>query len=144
MPNVQYVEGCGYLREDVIPEENKSKIQNISGTQMRKMLHEKTPIPSWYTYPDIAEELQKAYNQQSPGICVYFVGLSGSGKSTLAGALKSRLMELENRNISILDGDVVRNHLSKGLGFSKQDRSTNVRRIGYVASEIVKHGGVVI
>jgi len=144
MPNVQYVEGLGNVREDAIPDEYKSKIKNISGTEMRRMLHNKIPIPDWYTYPDIAEELQKAYNQQRPGICIYFVGLSGSGKSTLAGALKSRLMEKENRNITILDGDVVRNHLSKGLGFSKQDRSTNVRRIGYVASEIVKHGGVVI
>ena len=144
LPNVQYVKDFGYLREDLIEEAHKSQIQNISGTEMRNMLKNKLPIPDWYTYPDIAIELQKAYNKQSGGLCIYFVGLSGSGKSTLANALKSQLMETEQRNISLLDGDVVRTHLSKGLGFSKQDRSTNVRRIGYVASEIVKHGGLVI
>lgn len=144
LPNVQYVDTLGYLREDQIPEQYQSKIQNISGTEMRNLLQKKLPIPEWYTYSDIAIELQKAYLKQLNGICIYLVGLSGSGKSTLALALKSRLMEMDNRNISLLDGDVVRNHLSKGLGFSKKDRSINVRRIGYVASEIVKHGGVVI
>ena len=77
------------------------------------------------------------------GLCLYFTGLSGAGKSTIANALYSRLLELvNNRNITVLDGDTVRLNLSKELGFSKKDRSTNVRRIGYVASEIVKHRGI--
>jgi len=79
------------------------------------------------------------------GTCFYFIGLSASGKTTLALALKSKLENiLPNKQISFLDGDIIRTHLSKGLGFSKEDRSINVRRIGYVASEIVKHNGIVI
>jgi len=79
------------------------------------------------------------------GFCVYVIGLSSSGKTTVANALKQRLQELTiGRQISLLDGDIIRKNLSKGLGFSREDRSTNVRRIGYVASEIVKHGGIVI
>ena len=144
LPNVQYVEGIGYVKENQISQYDKCKIKNISGTELRNLLLTGMEIPEWYTYPDIALELQQAYLKQSNGICLYFVGLSGSGKSTLAQALKSKLMDLTRKNISLLDGDVIRNHLSKELGFSKQDRSTNVRRIGFVASEIVKHGGIVI
>jgi sulfate adenylyltransferase len=143
LPNIQYVEGSGYLREDRIPTELQANIKNISGTAMRNMLENHLPIPEWYTYPDIAEELQRAYDQ-SKGVCIYLIGLSGSGKSTLANALKSHLLETQRKPVTILDGDVVRNNLSKGLGFTRADRSTNVRRIGYVASEIVKHGGIVI
>ena len=143
VPNVQYIEGHGYIREDKIPDDLKGEIQNLSGTNLRKMIRENLPIPEWYTYPDISNELRK-YNQTGSGTCIYFIGLSGSGKSTLANSLKNRLMELVCKPITILDGDIVRQNLSKGLGFSKQDRSTNVRRIGYVASEIVKHGGIVL
>ena len=79
------------------------------------------------------------------GFCLYFVGLSGSGKSTLANAVLFKLHELErHRQITLLDGDIIRRHLSKGLGFNRDDRSTNVQRIGYVASEVVKHGGIVL
>jgi sulfate adenylyltransferase len=144
LPNVQYVEGLGYLREDEIPTECQSQIKNISGTAMRSLLMSGQPIPDWYTYPEISEILHKSVKNQTTGLCIYLIGLSGSGKSTLANALRSHLMETECRPITILDGDAVRLNLSKGLGFSKADRSTNVRRIGYVASEIVKHGGLVI
>ncbi len=141
---MQYVEGLGYLREDEIPSDAQSQIRNISGTAMRNLLMSRQPIPDWYTYPEISQILQKSVQNQTTGLCIYLIGLSGSGKSTLANALRSHLMETECRPITILDGDAVRLNLSKGLGFSKADRSTNVRRIGYVASEIVKHGGLVI
>ncbi|MDN3508150.1 MAG: adenylyl-sulfate kinase, partial [Simkaniaceae bacterium] len=102
-------------------------------------------IPAWFSYPDILSELRAAY-RKSNGFCVYFTGLSGSGKTTLAQALKERLLAIDplKRKITILDGDVIRRHLSKGLGFSKQDRSINVQRIGYVASLVVRNGGICI
>ena len=121
-------------------------VDQISGTQQRKMLENNEPIPEWFTFSEISEILQKEYkpkNQQ--GFCVYIVGLSGSGKTTIANALREVIYEkTSNRTVTILDGDVVRQNLSKGLGFSREDRSTNVRRIGYVASEIVKHNGIVL
>src|SRR5882672_10247680 len=78
-----------------------------------------------------------------PGCCIWLTGLSGAGKSTIAALLRSRL-ERRGRTVTLLDGDVVRTHLSKGLGFSKNDRDTNIRRIGFVAAEVVRHGGVAI
>ncbi len=118
---------------------------SISGTELRRRLAEGEEIPSWFTYPEVEAELRKAYPpQHAKGFTVFFTGLSGSGKSTLANALMQRLLELTGRPVTLLDGDVVRTHLSKGLGFSKEDRSTNVRRIGYVASEITRHRGIAI
>lgn len=118
---------------------------NISGTQLRARLANGDEIPSWFTYPEVAAELRRAYPpRHQQGFCVFFTGLPCSGKSTLANALMIRLMELTARPVTLLDGDVVRTNLSKGLGFSKEDRSTNVRRIGYVASEIVRHRGIAI
>ena len=99
-----------------------------------------TEIPNWFSFKDVVDILRKSVKK---GFCMYFTGLSGSGKSTLANALKVRLEEfILDKEITILDGDQIRLHLSKGLTFSKEDRSMNVRRIGYVASEIVKHGGI--
>ena len=124
---------------------DEDEILHISGTKQRELLNKGLPIPSWFTFPDIEQELRKSYkpvNEQ--GFCVYFVGLSGSGKSTVMNALKAKLMALDSRHITTLDGDVVRQHLSKGLGFNREDRSTNVRRIGWIASEIVKHNGIVM
>ena len=119
-------------------------VQSISGTAFRKMLESGSNIPSWYSYPGVIATLQQYYNRPR-GTCYYFVGLSGSGKSTLAEILKSHLEEeYPHRQVTLLDADIIRTHLSKGLGFSKEDRSLNVRRIGYVASEIVKHGGLAI
>lgn len=119
-------------------------VKNISGTLFRSMLEKGQPIPSWYSYPKVVDAL-KAYYNKPKGSCFYFVGLSGSGKSTLAEALKAQLEEkFPCREVTLLDADIIRTHLSKGLGFSKEDRSMNVRRIGYVASEIVRHGGVVL
>uniref|UniRef100_A0A6C0D100 adenylyl-sulfate kinase n=1 Tax=viral metagenome TaxID=1070528 RepID=A0A6C0D100_9ZZZZ len=119
-------------------------IKTISGTQFRKMLETGSDIPNWYSYPDVITFL-KQYYQKPRGVCYYFVGISGSGKSTLAEILCAKLEELHpTRAVTLLDADIIRSHISKGLGFSKEDRSTNVRRIGYVASEIVKHGGIVV
>lgn len=115
----------------------------ISGTQQRKLLRENKPIPSWFSYPEIIAILRKEFKKDK-GIVFYLIGLSGAGKSTIANNLIAVLKELTFKTISYLDGDIVRQNLSKGLGFSKEDRSTNVRRIGYVASEIAKHGGICI
>jgi len=117
-------------------------VKNISGTQFRSMLEANKEIPSWYSYPEVVDVLRAYYNKPV-GICYYFVGLSGSGKSTYAEALKGYFEE-NMLEVTLLDADVIRANLSKGLGFSKEDRSMNVRRIGYVASEIVRHGGIVI
>ena len=120
------------------------RTKQISGTQFRALLESGSTVPSWYSYPEVIAPLQ-AFYQKPRGLCVYFVGLSGAGKSTLALALKARIQEeAPHREVTILDADEIRTNLSKGLGFSKEDRSTNVRRIGYVASEIVRHGGIVL
>ena len=119
-------------------------VQNISGTQFRSMLDSGAEIPSWYSYPKVVDSLREYYNKPR-GSCFYFVGLSGSGKTTLVDALKGHLEEaFPSKEVTVLDADIIRTHLSKGLGFSKEDRSMNVRRIGYVASEIVRHGGIVL
>lgn len=133
-----------YLPANEVP--NNMTVANISGTDQRRMLTNGEEIPEWFSFPKVVEELRKDYVPlDKKGFCLYFVGLSGSGKSTIANAVKTRLLEIETaRKVSVLDGDVIRTHLSKGLGFSKADRSTNVQRIGYVASEIVKHNGIVL
>lgn len=134
---------CKYASIDTIDEE-KYKIMKISGTQQREMLRTGIKLPEWFTFPEIEEELVKQFKSSyDKGLCLYFIGLSGSGKTTVVKALREKMREYTEKDISILDGDVIRQNLSKGLGFSKEDRSTNVRRIGYVASEIVKHGGIV-
>ena len=118
---------------------------SISGTQVREeYLGQGRTLPSWFTRPEVAEILAESHPpKHRQGVCVWFTGLSGSGKSTTAEALTDLLME-HGRQVTLLDGDVVRTHLSKGLGFSKEDRDTNILRIGFVASEIVRHGGMAI
>ena len=122
------------------------KVLNISGTEQRRLLKTGAEIPAWFSFPEIVEELRLEYRMLNKrGLCIYLTGLSGSGKSTVANFLMEKIMENEKeRKITMLDADVVRTNLSKGLGFSREDRSTNVRRIGYVCSEIVKHGGIAI
>ena len=118
---------------------------SISGTQVREeYLNAGKPIPDWFTRPEVADILGDTYPpRHRQGVCIWFTGLSGSGKSTTADVLTSLLME-HGRQVTVLDGDVVRTNLSRGLGFSKEDRDTNILRIGYVASEIVRHGGIAI
>ncbi|MBI4034525.1 bifunctional sulfate adenylyltransferase/adenylylsulfate kinase [Candidatus Saccharibacteria bacterium] len=117
----------------------------ISGTQLRELLNDGRPLPEWFTYPEVARELQKTHRpRDQQGFVVFFTGLSGAGKSTIAKALLVKLLESGRRSVTLLDGDVVRKHLSSELGFSKEDRDLNIRRIGYVASEIAKHGGIAV
>lgn len=117
----------------------------ISGTQVREdYLNRGIKLPDWFTRPEVAEILAEAYPLKArQGVCIWFTGLSGAGKSTVAEILTVMLLEY-GRRVTLLDGDVVRTHLSKGLGFGKEDRDTNIRRIGFVAAEIVRHGGIVI
>jgi sulfate adenylyltransferase len=118
---------------------------SISGTEVRNdYLATGVPLPSWFTRPDVATILSEvSVPRHRQGFCVWFTGLSAAGKSTIADILVVMLME-QGRQVTVLDGDVVRTHLSKGLGFSKDDRDTNILRIGFVASEIVRHHGAVI
>lgn len=120
-------------------------VRSISGTQVREQyLDRGVRLPDWYTRPEVAEILAESYPpRHRQGVCVWFTGLSGSGKSTTAEVLTVLLME-RGRQVAVLDGDVVRTHLSKGLGFTKQGRDANILRIGFVASEIVKAGGAVV
>jgi sulfate adenylyltransferase len=119
--------------------------RSISGTQVRdEYLGKGVPLPSWFTRPEVAAILGESYPpRHRQGVCIWFTGLSGAGKSTTAEILSVLLLE-HGRQSTMLDGDVVRTHLSKGLGFSKEDRDTNIVRIGFVAAEIARHGGVAI
>jgi len=119
--------------------------ETVSGSELRKYLSEGKKIPEWFTYAEVANELRKSTpSKKNRGITIFFTGLSGSGKSTLANGLLIKLLENGTRPVSLLDGDIVRTHLSSELGFSKEHRSINVRRIGYVASEITKNRGIAI
>ena len=122
-----------------------TKTASISGTQVREQyLNAGRLLPDWFTRPEVAEILSESYPPRfKQGLCVWFTGLSGSGKTTTSEIFTVLLME-HGRQVTVLDGDVVRTNLSKGLGFSAEDRDTNIRRIGYVAAEIVRHGGSVI
>ena len=119
--------------------------KTISGSELRKHLDEGTNIPEWFTYKEVAKELQRSNPpKEKRGFTIFFTGLSGSGKSTLANGLMVKLLENGSRPVTLLDGDIVRTHLSSELGFSKEHRSLNVRRIGFVASEITKNKGIAI
>ena len=132
-----------YEEQNKVPE--GAHIYSISGTQVREdYLAKGKLLPEWFTRPETAEILQQMYPpRHKQGVCLWFTGLSGSGKSTTAEIVTSLLLE-RGRQVTVLDGDVVRTHLSKGLGFSREDRDTNILRIGFVASEIARHGGMVI
>ncbi|HBG51814.1 MAG TPA: adenylyltransferase, partial [Gammaproteobacteria bacterium] len=120
-------------------------VLNISGTEFRRRLREGADIPEWFSYPEVVAELKRSYPpRQQQGFTVFFTGLSGSGKSTIANALMVKLMEMGGRPVTLLDGDLVRKHLSSELGFSKEHRNLNILRIGYVAAEITKHRGIAV
>ena len=120
-------------------------VLNISGTELRRRLSEGLEIPEWFSFPEVVAELRKTHPPRSKqGFTVFFTGFSGSGKSTIANALMVKLMEMGGRPVTLLDGDIVRKNLSSELGFSKEHRDLNIRRIGYVASEITKNGGIAI
>jgi sulfate adenylyltransferase len=122
-----------------------ARVMTLSGTEVRTgFLANGDRPPEWLTRAEVADILASVYPpRHQQGFCVWFTGLSGAGKSTIASVLTEYLAEC-GRQVTVLDGDVVRTHLSKGLGFGKEDRDTNIRRIGFVAAEIVRHHGAVI
>lgn len=125
--------------------EEGQTILDISGTELRRRLREGLDIPDWFSFPTVVQELRRTSPPRAEqGFTVFFTGFSGSGKSTIANALMVKLMEMGGRPVTLLDGDLVRKHLSSELGFSKEHRDLNIRRIGYVASEITKNGGIAI
>lgn len=132
-----------YVPENEVPP--GARTLNISGTELRRRLNEGSDLPPWFTFPEVARELQRSYlPRQRQGFTVFFTGLSGSGKSTIANVLRIKFLELGGRPVTLLDGDIVRKNLSSELGFSKEHRDINIRRIGFVASEITKNGGIAI
>ena len=132
-----------YVPEDEV--KNGARVLNISGTDLRDRLNQGRDIPAWFTYPEVVHELRRSYPpRHKQGVTIFFTGLSGSGKSTIANVLRTKFLETGGRPVTLLDGDLVRKHLSSELGFSKEHRDINIRRIGYVASEITKNGGIAI
>ncbi len=132
-----------YVPQDKIS--SGTRTLDISGTELRKRLAKGREIPEWFTFPEVAQELRKTHPpRHKQGFTVFFTGLSGAGKSTIANVLMVKLLEIGGRPVTLLDGDIVRKHLSSELGFSKEHRDINIRRIGYVASEITKNGGIAI
>jgi sulfate adenylyltransferase len=139
-----YVEDLDkYVPEDEVPPGARALI--ISGTELRNRLAEGREIPAWFTFPEVARELRRSHPpRHRQGFTVFFTGLSGSGKSTIANVLLVKFLEMGGRPVTLLDGDIVRKHLSSELGFSKEHRDVNIRRIGFVASEITKNGGIAL
>jgi len=136
-------EKAQYFPADEVPEGDT--VLDISGTELRRRLAEGLEIPDWFSFPQVVTELRRTRPARSKqGFTVFFTGFSGSGKSTIANALMVKLMEMGGRPVTLLDGDLVRKNLSSELGFSKEHRDLNIRRIGYVASEITKNGGIAI
>ncbi len=132
-----------YVPDNEVP--TGARVLNLSGTDLRDRLNEGRDIPAWFTYPEVVRELRRSFPpRHRQGVTIFFTGLSGSGKSTIANVLLTKFLEVGGRPVTILDGDLVRKHLSSELGFSKEHRDINIRRIGYVASEITKNGGIAI
>jgi sulfate adenylyltransferase len=132
-----------YVPADEVAE--GARVLSISGTDLRRRLAEGSEIPSWFTFPDVAAALRDRHPpRHHQGFTVFFTGLSGSGKSTVANVLLVKLLEMGGRPVTLLDGDIVRKNLSSELGFSREHRDINIRRIGYVASEITKNGGIAV
>ena len=132
-----------YVAADELPEGTRTL--SLSGTELRARLADGRPIPEWFTPTEVARELRRTHPpRQKSGFTVFFSGLSGAGKSTIANVLMVKLLELGGRPVTLLDGDIVRKNLSSELGFSREHRDLNIRRIGFVASEITKNGGIAI
>ena len=132
-----------FVPADQVPD--GSHVLDISVPELRARLSGGREIPSWFTFPEVARELRRNHPpRRSQGFTIFFTGLSGSGKSTVAKILLTKFLEKGGRPVTLLDGDIVRKHLSSELGFSREHRDMNIRRIGFVASEITKNGGIAI
>src|ERR1700731_4908320 len=132
-----------YVPDDEV--KKGDRVLNISGTELRQRLNEGREIPSWFTYPEVVAELRCSFPPRHKlRITIFFTGLSGSVKSTIEKVLMTKFLEAGGRAVTMLDGDLVGKNLSSELGFSKEHRDINIRRIGYVASEITKNGGIAI
>ncbi|MCE5393269.1 MAG: adenylyl-sulfate kinase [Acidithiobacillus sp.] len=134
-------------RKTYVPraEANGERLDDLSGTELRRRLAAQEEIPEWFSPPEVIQILRQAYRgADRRGLVLWFTGLSASGKSTLAGMLARYLEQRDSRAITLLDGDVVRRFLSRGLGFSREDREENIRRIGFVASLVARHGGIAL
>lgn len=142
--NMVYVEDRGtYMPDDEVP--SGSRVLSLSGTELRERLAGGHDVPEWFTYPEVLQELRGTFPpRHAQGFTVFFSGLSGAGKSTIANVLLVKFLEMGGRPVTLLDGDIVRQNLSSELGFSKEHRDLNIRRIGFVASEITKNGGIAI
>jgi len=142
--NMVYVEEQdAYYPDDEVPED--ARVLSISGTELRRRLADGREIPAWFSFPEVVAELRRTHPpRSSQGLTVFLTGLSGSGKSTIANVLLVKFLEAGGRPVTLLDGDLVRKNLSSELGFSREHRDINIRRIGYVASEITKNGGIAI
>jgi len=141
---VSYVEDLDtYLPQDEIPA--GARTLDISGTELRRRLQQGSELPAWFTFPEVAAELRRTHPpRHKQGFTVFLTGLSGAGKSTIASVLLVKFMEVGGRPVTLLDGDIVRKNLSSELTFSKEHRDINIRRIGYVAAEITKNGGIAL
>ncbi|MDF1810595.1 MAG: bifunctional sulfate adenylyltransferase/adenylylsulfate kinase [Verrucomicrobiales bacterium] len=125
--------------------ESSDRILNISGSELRSRLQDGRDIPDWFTYPAVVTELRRTHPPRTrQGFTVFFTGFSGSGKSTISRVLLNKMLEIGGRSVTLLDGDLVRKNLSSELGFSRKHRDLNIKRIGFVANEITKNGGVAI
>lgn len=144
LPEVTYVEeeNMHIFEKDLKPHHTS---RNISGTKFRQMMLENESIPDWFSFPEVIEEVRRGIQKQNnKGLTIFFTGLPSAGKTTLAQRLYYKLLEIQDKSISVFDGDLVRKSLSAGLGFSKKDRIQNILRIGFVAKEITKHGGIAV
>jgi sulfate adenylyltransferase len=143
-PMLVYVrELDAYLPEGQVP--NGLTAMSVSGTELRRLLKSGESLPDWITFPEVADELRRSYRpRRQQGITIFFTGLSGAGKSTIVRVLEAKLLERGERTVTVLDGDLVRKTLSSELGFSRVDRDLNIHRIGFVASEVTRHGGIAL
>eukprot|EP00485_Elphidium_margaritaceum_P009578 CAMPEP_0202700958 /NCGR_PEP_ID=MMETSP1385-20130828/14069_1 /ASSEMBLY_ACC=CAM_ASM_000861 /TAXON_ID=933848 /ORGANISM="Elphidium margaritaceum" /LENGTH=610 /DNA_ID=CAMNT_0049358253 /DNA_START=129 /DNA_END=1961 /DNA_ORIENTATION=- len=132
-----------YYPTNAVPEGKKTL--KLSGTEVRRRLKTGEEIPDWFSYPAVVDILREAHPPNyKKGLTIFFTGLSGSGKSTIANALCEKLMELQNRRVSILDGDYIRKMISSELGFSEEHRNLNIKRIGFISSLVAYSGGLAI
>lgn len=132
-----------YYPQNEVP--SGKKVLKLSGTEVRRRLKTGEEIPEWFSYPKVVDILREAHPPNyKKGLTIFFTGLSGSGKSTIANALCEKLMELQNRRVSILDGDYIRKLISSELGFSEEHRNLNIKRIGFISSLVAYSGGLAI